>query len=160
MKASSSRKLSALYEVMRIRRVPVYVHWTTLVVSALILAATIRHPLATLVALLSYWSVLLIHECGHMYVAQRLGCRVTAIELYPIVGICRFETPWSRLDHCLIAWGGVAAQVLVALPIIVWAAVFGDPQTELGKIATGILAGYSVIIAMVNLLPVRSLDGS
>ena len=69
MKASSSRKLSALYEVMRIRRVPVYVHWTTLVISALILAATIRTPLATLVALLSYWSVLLIsrvrtHVCG------------------------------------------------------------------------------------------------
>ncbi len=93
-----------------------------------------------------------------MYVAQRLGCRVTAIELYPIVGICRFETPWSRLDHCLIAWGGVAAQLLVALAIIVWASVFGDPQTELGKIATGILAGYSVIIAVINLLPIRPLD--
>src|SRR5258708_10548845 len=108
MKPAPTRKLSPFYEIMRIRRVPVYVHWTTLLVSALILAATIRHPLATLVALLSYWSVLLIHECGHMYVAQRLGCLVTAIDALPIAGISRFEMPWSRLDHCLIAWGGVA----------------------------------------------------
>jgi hypothetical protein len=36
-------------------------------------------------------------------------------ELYPIHGCVRFRQPWSRYDDALIAWGGVAAQAVVAV---------------------------------------------
>ncbi len=52
-------------------------------------------------------ALMLLHESGHMLAAHNKGCQVLGIELYPIFGLCRFEAPWSRFDHCVIAWGGV-----------------------------------------------------
>ncbi len=63
--------------------------------------------------------------------AQRLGCRVISIKLYPIFGFTKFERPWSKFDHCLIAWAGVIAQSLVAIPIILWVRCFGYSRFEL-----------------------------
>ncbi len=149
-----------LHEVMRIRNVPVLVHWSVFVISALMLLYAVKRPLVTLVVLLCYWSVLLIHECGHMVLAQRKHCKVFVIELYPICGFCRLQQPWSRMDHCVIAWGGVLAQLLVGLPLVMWIAVFGDTRSEAVNTALTILGGYSVLVAMLNLLPIRPLDGS
>src|SRR5437867_4357281 len=81
-----------------IRGVNVYVHWSVLAIGAVFLVGTIRSPLLTLVGLLSYLSILLVHECGHMIAAQRRKYKVWSIELYPIFGFCRIEEPWSRLD--------------------------------------------------------------
>ena len=50
--------------------------------------------------------------------------------LYPIFGITKFETSWSRFDHCVIAWGGVIAQSVVALPIVGWVILFGYTRFE------------------------------
>jgi hypothetical protein len=58
------------------------------------------------------------------------GTYVTAIELYPLHGWCRFETPWSRYDHTIIAWGGVLAQAVVAAPLIAYVALFGYTRFE------------------------------
>ena len=102
---------------MRIRGVGVYLHWTVLLIAIIILLNVIRHPLTSLLGLMAYLGVLLIHESGHLIAAQRMHCKVFSIELYPIFGFCRFETPWSRFDHCVIAWGGVIAQALVAAPL-------------------------------------------
>jgi Zn-dependent protease len=149
-----------LHEVMRIRDVPVLVHWSVFVVSVLLILYATKRPLIALVGLLCYWSVLLIHECGHMVFAQRKGCKVFSIELYPICGFCRFQQPWLRIDHCVIAWGGVLAQLLVGLPIVACVAVFGDTRSETVNTALTILGGYSVFVALLNLLPIRPLDGS
>lgn len=99
--------------VMRVKGVDVNVHWTVFVVGAIILLNAGRKPVLTLVGLLCYLSVLLIHECGHLIAAQQRGSKVLEIRLYPIHGKCLFQTPWSRFDHCVIAWGGVIAVPLV-----------------------------------------------
>lgn len=63
----------------------------------------IERPAETLAAWTAYFSVILIHECGHMIAAHRKGYEVLAIELYPIHGFVRFQEPWSRYDHAVIA---------------------------------------------------------
>ena len=50
---------------------------------------------------------------------------MSSIERYPIWGITRFTLPYSRFDHWVIAWGGVAAQAVVAVPLIAWVELFG-----------------------------------
>jgi hypothetical protein len=60
-----------------------------------------------------------------MVFAQRKHCAVWSIELYPIWGITRFSEPYSRIDHCVIAWGGVIAQVIVAAPIVILSEMIG-----------------------------------
>jgi Zn-dependent protease len=108
----------------------------------------------------AYFGVLLIHECGHMILAQRKGYAVCAIELYPICGCVCFEEPWSRYDRAVIAWGGVVAQAAVAAPLVTWIAIFGfTPFTAL-NVALGILGYYSLFVAAFNLIPVPPLDGA
>jgi Zn-dependent protease len=94
-----------------------------------------------------------------MIAAHRKHVRVLSIELYPIHGFCRFEMPWSKFDHCVIAWGGVLAQVAVAIPLLVWIEVFGYSRFDPIDAVLGILGPYSLMVAAFNLLPIGRLDG-
>jgi Zn-dependent protease len=85
-----------------------------------------------------------------------------SIQLYPIFGITKFETPWSKFDHCVIAWGGVIAQAVVALPVIGWVRLFGYTRFEPVNAVLALLGFFSISIAVavVNLLPIPPLDGA
>ena len=147
-------------KIGQIRGVDTYVHWTVFLVVAVILAGVLTRPGLTLLGLLAYWGVLLIHETGHLIAAQRLGCTVFSIELYPIFGITRFGTPWSRIDHCKIAWAGVVAQAAIATPIVVWVAAFGYTRFEAVNMLFVILGFFSLGVAAFNLIPAAPLDGA
>ncbi len=149
-----------LSRVARIRGVGVYAHWSLLLICALILAGGLAKPGVAVTALASYLSVLLVHECGHMLQAQRLRCRVDSIELYPIFAITRFEEPWSRFDHQVIAWGGAMAQFVVGLPVVGWVVVFGYTPFEFVNAALAILGFFNLSVAVFNLLPRPPLDGA
>jgi Zn-dependent protease len=146
-------------KIGQIRGVDTYVHWTVFLVAAVILAGVLRSPGLTLLGLATYWGVLVIHETGHLIAAQRLGCRVFSIELYPIFGFTKFGTPWSRLDHCVIAWAGVLAQAVVAIPLVLWVAMFGYSRFEAVNMLFAILGYFSLAVAVFNLLPIPPLDG-
>jgi len=140
--------------------VDTYIHWSVFVIAALMLANVRSRPGLTLVGLASYLSVILIHEIGHLVAAQRLGCKVTSIKLYPIFGFTEFETPWTRLDHCIIAWSGVLAQAIVAIPLVIWVEVFGFTRNGPINAVFAILGFFSLGIALFNLLPIPPLDGA
>jgi Zn-dependent protease len=154
------REFAALTRVMRIRGVDVYVHWTVFLVALLILLNAGRKPVMTLTALLSFLTLLLLHECGHMIAAQRLRTHAREIRLYPIFGLCFFNPPWSRFDHCVIAWGGVLAQLVVAIPLVLYTTFFGFTRFEALNAVLGIFGGYSLVMAVFNLLPIGRLDGA
>jgi hypothetical protein len=144
--------------VMEIRGVDTYVHWSVFAVSAFILANVVSHPGLSILGLGCYYSVLLIHESGHLYAAQRKGGRVLSIRLYPVFALTTFEVPWSKLDHCVIAWGGVIAQALVLVPLITWVTVFGYTRLDAINMIFAILGFFS--LGVVDLQPpVRGLDG-
>ncbi len=147
-------------QVMRIRGVDVNVHWSVLAISGLMLLNAIKQPAVSLVALLSYYAMLLVHESGHVFAAQRKGCHVSEVRLYPVWAITCFGTPWSRFDHCVIAWGGVVAQAIVAAPLIVFVSVFGYTRFEPLNAFLAILGFFSIGVAAFNLLPIPFLDGS
>jgi membrane-associated protease RseP (regulator of RpoE activity) len=153
-------KLKNLTYFLRIGGTDVSAHWSVLAVVAFILIGVLRRPVMSLIGLSAYLGVLMIHECGHMIVARRLGCTVSDIELYPVFAITRFSTPWSRFDHCLIAWGGVMAQAIVALPLVLFVAAFGYTRFEAINEIFAILGFFSLGVAVFNLLPIKPLDGS
>lgn len=152
--------MNTLTEVMEIRGVKVYVHWSVLAIGGLFLIGALERPWEIMVALFSYYGVLLLHECGHMIAAQRKGCRVNWITLYPILGLVSFDQPYSRYDHAVIAWGGIVAQSLVGIPIVVWLSIFGYSKFEASNVALGIWGYMSLGLAVFNLIPVRPLDGA
>lgn len=153
-------RIDKLTRVVQIRGVDTYIHWTVFVVAALMLANVGNRPWLTLTGLASYLSVLLIHEIGHLIAAQRLGCRVNSIKLYPVFGVTCFEIPWTRLDHCVIAWGGVVAQAIVAIPLVLWIWVFGFTRIQSVNAIFAILGYFSLAVALINLLPISPLDGA
>jgi membrane-associated protease RseP (regulator of RpoE activity) len=121
--------------------------------------ATYRSPWVTLAGGISWLALILLHECGHMVAAHRMRSKVLNIELYPIHGLCRFEQPWSRFNHCVIAWGGVIAQAVVAIPVLLWLEVFGYTRFPAVNAVLGILGPYSLAITLFNLIPAGRLDG-
>jgi len=153
-------KLDKLTEIMRIRGTPVYVHWSVWAIAALILVNVIHHPLTSLLALMAYLSVLLVHETGHLVTARRMHCDVNQIRLYPIFGVTAFQTPWSKFDHCVIAWGGVIAQAIIAIPIVILVSIFGYSTFEPINAVLAILGFFNIGVAIFNLLPIKPLDGS
>lgn len=153
-------KLNRLYEVMEINGVKVFAHWSVLLIGAVILFLATSEPAVAFAVLGSYYGVILLHECGHMIAAQRRHCTVWSIELYPIWGITRFSEPYSRFDHCVIAWGGVIAQLVVATPIVVLTETFGYTRFQPLNSMLAIFGFFSMFVAAFNLIPAPPLDGS
>lgn len=153
-------RLEKLTHVMKVRGVDVYIHWTVFLIVAFFILGAIQNPGSTLVGLASYLAMIWIHETGHLIAAHRRGSEVFEIEIYPILGITRFQTPWSRLDHCIIAWGGVIAQAIVAIPLVLWVTVFGFTPFQSLNAMFAILGYFSLCVAAFNLLPVPRLDGA
>jgi Zn-dependent protease len=160
MNAAHTRRLGKRTEVMQISGVPVYVHWSVLVIGALILLGAYEKPAETLTLWACYFGVLLIHESGHLFAARGMGYRVHSIVLYPFWGCTYFQIPNSRFDHAVIAWGGVAAQAIVAMPAIAWLTYVGYTRFDPLNIALGMLGYYSIFVAAFNLIPVPPLDGA
>lgn len=153
-------KLKKLAHVGSVRGVPLYVHWSVFAIAGIMLVGSIQRPAMVLVGVLSYLSVLLVHECGHMIAAQRRKYKVWSIELYPIIGFCRYEEPWSKFDRCAIAWGGVVAQAIIGVPLAAWVMIFGPTRFESFNAFLVILGLYSLCVAAFNLIPVAPLDGA
>jgi len=145
---------------MRINGVGVYLHWSVILIGALILLGAIERPGPTLALWVSYFGVLLLHESGHLIIAQRLHYRVLSIELFPIFGFTRFELPQSRYDYALIAWGGVLAQCVIAVPTVTFISAFGYTRFDSVNVVLGMFGYYSLFVAAFNLVPVRPLDGA
>lgn len=148
------------FHVATFQRVPVYVHWSALalVVGALVLAPA--PPAFTLVAASAYFGLLLLHEWGHVLVARARRCAVWSIEIYPFVGVTRHAQPYYSHDDAVIAWGGVAAQLVVALPLMYSVARVGFRGPGLANTVVAIFGPLSLVIAALNLVPVAPLDGA
>jgi len=147
-------------KLARVSGVTVYVHWSLAVLGAVVLMLNADYLASTVFLIACVLGVFLLHEWGHVLAAQRLGYRAWSIELYPFVGLTRFEAPRSLYDAAFVAWGGVLAQFAVAAPLLLWLAVFG--LSSIGPL-NGILAIFgplSCAWAVFNLLPIPRLDGA
>jgi Zn-dependent protease len=149
-----------LLRVARLRGVPVFVHWSVPVLAAVALLGSGRKLPSAIVAILAYLGMLLIHETGHRLVATRRGYTVYAIEVYPIHAVTRTEAARSELDRSLIAWGGVVAQFIAAAPLTACIIVLGYSRFDEVNAALAVLGFMSPGIALLNLIPMRPLDGA
>jgi Zn-dependent protease len=151
--------ISTNLKILEIQRVPVYANWSLVLFSVVILLGALERPAEAISAWFSLFGILLLHEYGHMFVAQKLGYPVDSIRLYPFFGLAIFAQPYSRYDYCRIAWGGVGAQMAVSVPVLVYLKIFGFTRWDAVNIFLGIFGYYSAFVAACNLLPIPPLDG-
>ena len=144
---------------LRIFGAGVFLHISAVIALVLLGLATLNDPLFGLLAVASYFSIILLHEAGHAFVAHRLGLEVLNIQIGWIHGACEYQAPNDELSAIKVAWGGVAAQLLVAIPVLVVATVYPlDDHGIFGPVV--IFLGYvNLLIALINLAPSRLLDG-
>ena len=147
-------------EIMRIRGVGVYLHWSVLLIMALMLLSAFERPFLSLAVIASYMSILLLHESGHLLAAHHYRCSVSSIELYPFYGVTSYEEPPYQYERAVISWAGVLAQLAVAVPIIICVELFGFTHWDALNAALVFLGHISLTMALINLLPVAPLDGS
>jgi len=153
-------RLVRFTRVARVRGVDIDLHWSVLLIATVILIGAFKSPLLSIVGGTCWVSVLVLHECGHLLMAQRKHSEVFGIEVYPLWAITHYQTPWSRLDAAAIAWGGVLAQAVVGIPLVVYVAVFGYTPWEPVNAVLALFGPFSLAMAGFNLLPFAPLDGS
>ena len=121
----------------------------------------VSDPIVAIVAAASYFSVILVHEWGHAFVASRLGYGIDSIRLSVIHGECIDDASYETArEAALIAWGGPLAQFAAA--VLVWSLsfisvvdqsdFFGPPLVFLGYIGP--------LVALANLAPGAEMDGT
>lgn len=135
-----------------------YIHLSVVVVSLIVAMTAIESPTFAAVTVLSFFGVILLHEWGHAAVAHYYGYSVEGIWLAAVHGRCEYDAPETEWERCLIAWGGVAAQLAVAVPIIVLDSLWHGSLGIFGPVVL-ILGYYSCIVVIFNLLPSKGLDG-
>lgn len=96
-----------------------YLHWSALLVMGGLLGISFNSPILALISICSYFGIILLHETGHAFVANKLGYDVRGVYLGFMHGKCECAHPYNQKHISLIAWGGVAAQFVVALPLII-----------------------------------------
>ena len=149
----------------RIRRVKVfgarvYIHWSVLLVAAGLLALSIRKPLLAVVTIGCYFGIIFLHEAGHALFARWLGYKPFALYVGFVHGRCEYEEPYSVKHEAIVAWGGVAAQLAVAIPLILLAQTTSVASVPgLGPVI-GFLGYINLVVALFNLTPVAPLDGA
>ena len=138
---------------------PVWVHWSALAVVGLLFLVSITSPIYAVVLIASYLSIITVHEVGHAYAARRLGYRVTGIRIGIIHGLCEHEAPQSELEDVLISWGGVAAQLCIAIPVLVIAWALGSRELYYFGPVVAFLGYVNLLLALANLAPAEGFDG-
>ena len=144
-------------------RIPVSLHWTALLGFAW-LYIIFWDVVATLIGAVALFALFVAHEYGHVFVLRRKRIAVSSIQFFGLHGETAYnEYAAKRGDDVAIAWGGVAAQLVVlgvalAAAYLVpfdrlWAANVWWPP-----IAT-ILIKFNIFLMIVALLPIGPFDG-
>jgi Zn-dependent protease len=144
------------------RGIPISLHWTVFIGIAWFFYQT-RSVVDTGLAFVAFTFLLLVHELGHAAVALWRQVEVHNIQLYFLHGRCSHELPEYELDDVLIAWGGVAAQLVVlvvALGANVVLAMLSPVALGLASPLLHVFVATNAFIMIFNLLPIASFDGA
>ena len=141
----------------------VFVHWNVLLYGLIGLSGWATGPIQAATCILLLLLLILLHEAGHAAVAKKLGYQPINISLKDIHGYCVYEYILNsefEKDEAKIAWGGVLAQLTVAVPLIIMANTTSIFKDKFMSPVVGVLGYYSVLMVIFNLLPIKSLDGN
>ena len=131
----------------------VKLHWSWL---ALILILSFASPKFIPIFLLVHFFVLL-HEFGHIIMAQYLGVATGDITLYPIGGIAKVTIPRSAKKEMLIVFAGPAVNLVLALVFFVLLFLLPELPTVLSFLSFCCIS--NIVLFVFNLLPIFPTDG-
>ena len=156
------RNLSRSQRVGRVRiyGAPLYWRWSGLIPLAIYGLMTHRVPSFWPIMSACWLTIVIVHELGHAFIAHRLGYGIHAVTIGGFHGSCEHDAPEYESHDIAIAWGGVAAQALLAVVALLlhWGlGALAPPHVRLALVSLGYL---NLFVALLNLLPVPGFDGA
>ena len=141
----------------------VRVHWTALVIAALLGFALVVDLGAVIgtIGVLSFFLAILLHEIAHAVVARRFGIRTETIELWGLGGMARLDRDPStpRAEGFIAAAGPLSNAVAGGLAV---AAAIGLDALAAPRFLVASMAWFAAVnlaLAAFNVLPGAPLDG-
>lgn len=154
--------------------IPLYIHWTFLILIAWLVFGHYRqgHDLATTLAgvgfVLAIFGCVVLHELGHALAARRYGIPTADITLLPIGGVARLQRiPEEPAQELVVALAGPAVNVVIAGLAYLVTLATGVSQ-DISVIAPNFLLRedfwtrlllVNVFLVLFNLLPAFPMDG-
>jgi Zn-dependent protease len=141
----------------------VRIHWTALVIAAMLGAALIVDlgAVAGIVGVIGFFVAIFLHELAHAVVARRFGIRTEAIELWGLGGMARLDRdpPTPRAEGFVAAAGPLSNAVVGGAALaVMWALDrIGSPRDLVVSFAW--FAVVNLALAAFNVLPGAPLDG-
>ena len=103
--------------------------------------------------------IVVAHEIGHVVFARVAGARPEEVLVHGLGGVTRMAGEVGPLRLSVIAWGGIAFQLLLfGLTALLAADLSQDPGGRSALLDTLMYGNF--MLAMLNLLPVAPLDGA
>ena len=143
------------WSIGRFGGVPVRLHWSA-ALGALFFSGFRFAPGAWL----GFVLVILAHELGHAFVVRRTRQVLLGVDVHGLGGECRWSGHASPMQRALIAWGGVWAQLALAAIVLPLSWLVGASLGSFGLDLFHALTWSSLLLAAINLVPVRPLDGA
>jgi Zn-dependent protease len=141
----------------------VRVHWTALVIAALLGSALVVDlgTVVGIVGVVSFFVAILLHEIAHALVARRFGIRTESIELWGLGGMARLDrdpaTP--RADGFIAAAGPLSNAVFGGVAVAAAWLLRGIDLPDAVVVSVGWFAAVNLVLAAFNVLPGAPLDG-
>jgi Zn-dependent protease len=148
------------WELGRWGRIPVSMHWTVLLIFVW-LYLFFWDVVATAIASVAFFALLVAHEYGHVAALRWRKIPVERIELFGIHGKTSYGYA-SPADEILVAWSGVGAQLLILLLSVVVAMTIDLSGPVAATIAGPILIVFTklnIVLMIIALLPIGPFDG-
>jgi len=145
-------------KIFDFRGAPVYMHWPLTLIMLLVLLGSLSN-ISLAAGALSYWSVMFLHEAGHLYLAKKYHLHVHRIELSAIHGLCHHEDSEFPYINYMVAWGGFFAQAAVFVPAILILYFFGEHFPWYVYTPLFFLGYISFLVGIINIAPMKGLDG-
>jgi Zn-dependent protease/CBS domain-containing protein len=163
--------MSWSWKLFRIAGIPIYVHWTFLILIAWVVIGSWLQDRDAIKALeggafvLALFGCVVLHELGHALAARRYGVPTSDITLLPIGGVARLQRiPEQPSQELVVALAGPAVNVLiVAILYLLFSVRFPegaeDPQYLVRGSFWPKLLEVNAFLAGFNMLPAFPMDG-
>jgi Zn-dependent protease/CBS domain-containing protein len=162
--------MSWSWKVGRLAGIPIYIHWTFLILIAWVVFAhwSKTHDVAMTLEgvgfVLAIFGCVVLHELGHALAARRYGVPTADITLLPIGGVARLQRiPEHPTQELVVALAGPAVNVaIVILLLAIGVRARVDPSDNDFLVQARFLPKLLVVnqfLVFFNLLPAFPMDG-
>ena len=144
-------------------RIPVTMHWTVLLAFAW-MYLVFRDVVQMLVSIPFLFLLFVVHELGHVIVLRSKKIPVVDVSLWGIHGETSYNEYAAKAgDVVAVAWGGVAAQLVLMLLTLAAVAFIPFDAIPFGGVVSYVmyvvLVQLNIFVMIVALLPIGPFDG-